>query len=257
MSAGAWWWPVVYAVAVWWVSTGVILVLDGLPRRTFRLTMGWSTALLGTALWGLAATAQDTGVAGAYCAFSCAILVWAWQELAFLLGIVTGPHRRACPPGLQGWARTRLALGTVLYHELALVALAGAVWWAVGDGPNQIGWWTYVTLWAMRQSAKLNLFLGARNLSEAFLPDHLKYLHSYFRRAPMNPLFPLSFAVTGLAAAWVWQQALAAQVAPGAAAGAALLGTLLALGALEHALLVLPLSPERLWKWGLELRARG
>jgi len=256
MAGGAWWWPVVYTIVVWWVSTGVILVLDGLPRRTFGLSMGWATVLLGAALWGLAGTAQDVSVAGAYCAFSCAILVWAWQELAFLLGIVTGPHRQPCPPGLRGWARTRLALGTVIHHELALVLLAAAVLWAVGDGPNQVGWWTYVALWVMRQSAKLNLFLGARNLSEAFLPDHLKYLHSYFRRAPMNPLLPVSLALTSAAAVWTWRLALAPEATPATAAGAALLGTLLALGALEHALLVLPLPPERLWKWSLAARAR-
>ena len=38
----------------------------------------------------------------------------------------------------------------------------------------------------MRQSAKLNVFLGVRNLNADFLPDHLKYLQTYFVRAPMN-----------------------------------------------------------------------
>ena len=250
-------WPVLYALAVWWLSTGVILVLNGLPRRTFPLTLWLATLLLVAALAGLVATRANTGASGAYCAFSCAILVWAWQELAFLLGVVTGPNRQACPPGLQGWARTRLALGAVLHHELALVVLAVAVWLAVGDGPNQVGWWTYLALWLMRQSAKLNLFLGARNLSEAFLPQHLKYMHSHFRRRRWNPLFPWSMAGTLVGATLVWQAALALPAAQLASAGPglALLGTLLALGALEHALLLLPLPPETLWKWGLGQRS--
>ena len=33
----------------------------------------------------------------------------------------------------------------------------------------------------MRQSAKLNLFLGVRNLGVEFLPQHLRYLQSFFR----------------------------------------------------------------------------
>ena len=48
----------------------------------------------------------------------------------------------------------------------------------------------------MRESAKLNLFLGVRNLSEEFLPAHLAYLQSYFRRRSMNMLFPFSVTVS-------------------------------------------------------------
>ncbi len=245
-------WPVLFALLIWWLSTGFILYLDGLPRSTFPATMTMATITLGAALWGLVGTRADTGASGGYCAFTCALLVWAWQEIAFLLGIVTGPRREPCPPGVQGRQRTWLAFQTVLHHELALVVLAAAVWFAVGDGENRIGLWTFLALWIMRQSAKLNLFLGARNLSEAFLPPHLRYLHSYFRRRPMNALFPVSITVTSAAAWWVWQQALdaAAMQAP----GLALVGTLLALGALEHAMLVLPLPPEALWKWGLRSR---
>ncbi|MBK6852313.1 MAG: DUF3623 domain-containing protein [Burkholderiales bacterium] len=245
-------WPVLFALLIWWLSTGFILYLDGLPRSTFPATMTMATITLGAALWGLVGTRADTGASGGYCAFTCALLVWAWQEIAFLLGIVTGPRREPCPPGVQGRQRTWLAFQTVLHHELALLVLAAAVWIAVGDGENRIGLWTFLALWIMRQSAKLNLFLGARNLSEAFLPPHLRYLHSYFRRRPMNALFPVSITVTSAAAWWVWQQALdaAAMQAP----GLALVGTLLALGALEHAMLVLPLPPEALWKWGLRSR---
>jgi putative photosynthetic complex assembly protein 2 len=247
-------WPVLFALAVWWLSTGFILYLDGLQRSTFPATMMLATITLGAALWGLVGTRGDTGPSGAYCAFTCAILVWAWQELAFLLGVVTGPRRVACPAGARGWDRTWLALQTVLHHEIALIVLAGAVWLAVGSGENRIGWWTYVALWTMRQSAKLNLFLGARNLSEAFLPAHLRYLHTYFRRSPMNVLFPFSITATTLAAVWVWQQALALPAGAAQAPGLALVGSLLALGVLEHAMLVLPLPPESLWRWGLRSR---
>ena len=44
----------------------------------------------------------------------------------------------------------------------------------------------------MRWSAKLNIFLGVRNLHMDFLPQRLQYLSSYVSRKDMNPLFPVS-----------------------------------------------------------------
>jgi putative photosynthetic complex assembly protein 2 len=244
--------PLGYTLFVWWFSTGVILYLDGLPRHTFRWTLGASTALLVGALWALIHTRDDTSVSGAYCAFTCALLVWAWQEVAFLLGVVTGPRRTPCPPGARGLARFLYAAETVLYHELALIGLALAVATCVGQGANQVGLWTYLVLWGMRQSAKLNIFLGVRNLGESFLPEHLAYLASYFQRRPMNVLFPVSVTVgTGAAALVWWQLLVEGGGSPFQRAGLALTGTLLALGALEHWLLVLPLPSEALWRWGL------
>jgi putative photosynthetic complex assembly protein 2 len=130
--------------------------------------------------------------------------------------------------------------------------LAVAVLACVGPGANRVGVWTYCVLWAMRQSAKINVFLGVRNLGESFLPDHLAYLKTYFQRKPMNVLFPLSVTVATTAAVAVWWRLLDGGVAGGfETAALALTGTLLALGALEHWLLVLPLPTEALWRWGL------
>ena len=54
--------PVLFTLFVWWFSTGVILFLDGLPKRTFRWSMFGATILLGLALYGLSVTAADTSV---------------------------------------------------------------------------------------------------------------------------------------------------------------------------------------------------
>jgi putative photosynthetic complex assembly protein 2 len=239
---------------VWWFSTGVILYLDGLPRRTFRITLGVATLLLALALLGLYATRDDTRITGAYLAFTCGVVVWAWQEIAFLLGVVTGSRRQPLPPGAVGWRRFRYALQAVLHHELALVVLFGAVLAATWGGSNPVGLWTYVILWVMRQSAKLNVFLGVRNLNESFLPPHLSYLQSYFRRAPGNALFPLSVVSSTIVAALVWQAAVAAGVGDFEATALTFAGTLLALAVLEHWFLVLPLPSEQLWSWGLRSR---
>ena len=244
--------PVLYTLFAWWFSTGVILYLDGLPPRTFPLTLQGATVVLGAALYALVHTRNDTSVAGAYCAFTCALLVWAWQEVAFLLGVVTGPRRTACPPGATGWRRTGYAVQAVLYHELALIVLAIGVVACVGPGENRVGVWTFMALWGMRQSAKLNIFLGVRNIGDNFLPPHLRYMASYFRRAPMNPLFPISVTLGTGAAVLVWWHLAEGQVSAFDTAGLSLVGTMLALGALEHWLLVLPLPTEALWRWGMK-----
>lgn len=247
-------WPLGFCLFAWWFGTGAILWLDGLPRRTFRWSLGGATLVCAAALVGLWACSRVESPAAAYCAFTCAMLVWAWQELAFLLGVVTGPRREPCPPEAKGWQRAWLALQAIAHHELALVVLAGCVAAATWDQPNQTGWWTYVILWTMRQSAKLNVFLGVRNLAEQFLPPHLKYLESYFTRRPMNALLPIS--VLGASAfAWpLWQAALRPGAPAWEATSLALLASLLSLAILEHLFLVMPLPLDALFKWGMGSR---
>jgi putative photosynthetic complex assembly protein 2 len=248
---------IAFAIFVWWAGTGVVLYLDGLPRRTFKWTFAGASVLLVLALAGLAASSARATPAGAYCAFACAVLVWAWQEIAFLLGYVTGPRRTPCPAESRGWRRARHATETVLHHEVALVLLALAVLAVSWEQPNQTGWWTFVILWVMRQSAKLNVFLGVRNLGEDFLPAHLAYLQTYFLRRPMNALWPVSVIGATLLAVPLWQGALAGTAGGGyAATSSALLAALLTLGVVEHVMLVLPLPTIALWKWGLRSRRK-
>ena len=246
--------PILYTLFVWWFSTGAILYLDGLPRRTFPWTMRGATVVLAAAFYGLVATRHDTSVAGAYLAFTCAVAVWGWQEVGFLLGYVTGPRRAPCPPDAVGWRRLGFALQTILHHEMATAVLAAALVVLVGSGGNRVGVWTYIVLWSMRQSAKLNLFLGVRNLGEKLLPDHLNYFASYFARKQMNALFPFSLLASTIVAVYVWRLAATAESGSGAAAGSALVGTLLALAILEHLFMVLPLPTDALWRWGLRSR---
>jgi putative photosynthetic complex assembly protein 2 len=246
--------PIAYTLFVWWFSTGVILYLNGLPRGTHPWTMLGATMMLGVALVGLGATRDDTRITGAYLAFTCALLVWAWQEVAFLLGYVTGPRRTPCPMDSTGWRRAGLALQTLLHHELALIVLGLAVVAITWGGTNPTGLSAFFIFWVMRQSAKLNVFLGVRNLSEGFLPAHLKYLQTYFRRAPMNALFPVSVAASSWFAVLLWQSASAHGVTPFEATTFTFSGTLLSLAILEHWFMVLPLPSQALWGWGLRSR---
>ncbi|WP_372621406.1 putative photosynthetic complex assembly protein PuhE [Falsiroseomonas sp.] len=246
--------PALFTLLLWWFSTGLIIYLDGLRRETFRWTMLGATALLVAALAGLHALAQDTSTAGAWLGFICGVLCWAWIEIAFLTGMVTGPRRTAIPRTLRGWPRLRAALAALLWHELAIIAMAAAIVALTWEAPNQIGTWTFMAFWIMRQSAKINVFLGVRNLSESFLPDHLRYLESYFARRRMNGLFPASVLAGVTTCVLLALAALAPEATRHEAVGFTLLATLVALGLVEHIFMVLPVSADALWRWGLASR---
>lgn len=248
--------PTFYALFAWWFATGLVLLVVGMPRRL----RGWiAAAMVAATAGGLAAlvlTRNDESLLGAYAGFTAALLVWGAQETAFLAGWVTGPSREACPPGLGGWARAVCATRAILHHELALAACGLAVLGATLGGENLVGPATFLLLFAMRISAKLNVFLGVPNITESFLPAELEHLKSFFVRKPMNLLFPVSVTAATVVAVLCVDAAWSA-VDEAAAARATFVSALLILGILEHWFLVLPLPVEALWSWGLRSRPSG
>lgn len=232
---------------LWWFSTGAILHLDRLEPRTYPLSLAGATALLAAGLAGILATKDATTAAGAYGAFASALLVWSWAEVSFLLGYVTGPRRQR--QSAPGWGRLRQAVATILWHELATLALLAVVVALTRGAANELAWQTFALLWALRASAKLNLFLGVRNTGEAMLPPHLGYLASYFPSRACNALLPVSMVAmvaTAVAAAGAAADPLGR---PHEALAHTMVATLLALAALEHAFMVLPFDAERLFAW--------
>jgi putative photosynthetic complex assembly protein 2 len=207
----------------------VIAWLDGLSPRRAPVTFAGASVLGLAGLAGAAWSAGQATVTGSFVGFASALLVWGWNEMAFLLGYVTGPRRGPATPGAVRGQRFREAFAAILWHELLSLAVTVAVVLLAAGGENPVAAWTIALLFVMRISAKLNVFLGVRNLNEEFLPPKLAHLATYFRRRAMNALFPAS-----------------------ALAGAA---TLAALGFLEHALMVLPLPSAALWSWYLRPRA--
>ena len=246
--------PAMFALFVWWFSTGIIIYLDGLPRHTFRWSMLGATIIFGISLWGLGDTAYDTTVTGAYLAFTYGLLAWGWQEMSFYMGYVTGIRDEPCPEGCSGWKHFGHAIQTSLWHELAIIVAALLVVAITLEGPNQVGMWTFMVLWWMHQSAKLNVFLGVRNLNEEFLPEHLTFLKSYLTKKPMNLLFPISVTISTVITVVLAQAALAPDATPFKVAGFTFLTVLMALAILEHWFLVLPMPSAALWHWGLSSR---
>ena len=249
-----------FALGVWWFSTGAILWLTRRPRPSHRWSLAAATAVAAVAAVALVATRGQATPAGAFAAFTAAVAIWGWHELSFLTGLVTGPSRAARPPGAQGWARFRAAAATLMHHELALAATAAVVAALTLGAANPIGGWTFLVLFAARLSSKLNLFLGAPNFSVELFPPQLRHLTSHLRRGPLSALYPVSLLGLGLAAAAAAAAALDPQADAFAATGYALVFTLIALAALEHAFMALPLADAALWRWALpaaERPARG
>jgi len=241
-----------FAAMCWWFGTGVILWLDRLPPKSFRWSLSGWTILLLLSFWGVFESMQQVSVANAYLGFGSVIVMWGWHELAFLTGWITGPRKVALQQGLTGWARFKQSLDVILYHEIALLINFALLWLIQGDNPNHVALCTFSLLWFMRVSGKLNLYFGVPQNGAQYLPSHLSYLGSYFPARNMTSWFILSF--TTAVGTWLW---ILSQTQLGlieATTGWVLLASLLGLGILEHAMMVLPWPLERLWGWALSTK---
>ena len=110
----------------------------------------------------------------------------------------------------------------------------------------------------MRLSAKLNLFLGVRNHGEQFLPPHLPYLPSYFRRradAMRCCRCRCSVGSTAVVVALI-ATAPSTPAGPGRARPACCVASLLLLAVVEHLLMVLPWQGTALWRWAMKRQHR-
>jgi putative photosynthetic complex assembly protein 2 len=211
---------ILFAVFLWWASTSAILFLDGLPRRTYCASMAIASVLAAGALLTLWWTKGASSSGAVVLSFTAALALWGWNEMAFLMGYITGPRRTPATPGASGWRRFRESAATLISHEIAIAATALAIWLLVRGGENLFGLWTFLILWVMRLSTKINIFLGAPNVTEEFLPPHLAYLSTYFRKRAMNGFFPLSVTLATLCAAWLAHLAFLPAIGPGAESSA-------------------------------------
>jgi putative photosynthetic complex assembly protein 2 len=241
--------PLLFATVLWFVATGFVLWLDRLPSTTWPASIVGATVASGFAMAAIIATAPLTGSTAAYVAFAAALVLWGWHELSFLMGFVTGPNRNPCPPDARGWRRFRLAAATLIHHEVAMFATILVIAAATWGQPNQTATLTFLLLFLMRLSAKLNIFAGVPHLSTEMMPDHMRYLASYFRIRPPRFLFVASLAAICVLAAWLGNAALAAE--GGLATGYALAFALVVLAFIEHGFLVVPWQDSALFRWAM------
>ncbi len=243
---------------IWWLCTGVIFYLDGLPRRTYWLSIGVATFIATCAMIGVIASSRVDSSPNAYVAFTCAVLIWGWQEMLFLMGVLAGPSKAPLPDGVSETVRFKLAARAVIHHELALLGVGLLILLLTWRSPNQVGGATYMLLWLMRLSAKLNLFVGVRNTYAHLLPAHIAYLGSYFRqRATVSKFFVGSTTFAALLTVSLWLLVAHETSLVLSQTGAAIVASLMTLAVIEHLFLVLPIPMERLWRLVLSNRGQG
>jgi hypothetical protein len=86
------------------------------------------------------------------------------------------------------------------------------------------------------------------------MPDHMRYLASYFRIAPPRGVFVASVSGIAVLAAWLADKALSSD--GGIATGYALSFALVALAFIEHGFLVVPWQDTAIFRWAMPEAAR-
>jgi putative photosynthetic complex assembly protein 2 len=232
----------VFVVVLWGLSTAVIFYLDSLAPRTFPRSMAAATLLLiisAVVIWIYRA---DASLAALYASFAAGLFAWGWTEMALYMGYITGPRKTRCGDGCHGVAHFGHAVSANLWHELVVIVFAFAIWLTGNTAATHC----FIMLWLMHLSARLNVFLGVRNVSAEFVPDHMDVLKGFLRQRPMNMLFP--FSCLALVALIFWLARLPQTP------DVAMAITLAAIGLVEHVLLMLPVPTEKLWTWALSRR---
>jgi len=243
---------VLVAILSWWLGTGAILWLVRLPARLFKRSMSALTFLALLSCISTAWSMRHATMAAAYVGFASVIVMWGWHEMAFLSGWITGPRRIPQESGARGWRRFRMAVQALLHHELALLLNMGLLWLLQWDNPNHVALCTFTLLWCMRVSAKLNLFFGVPHVGDQYLPAHLAYMGSYFRRSSVTGCFYLTISLS--AGTWIWLVLEAQRSGVTISTGWVLLASLLGLAIVEHVLMVFALPLQRLWGWAMRQR---
>ena len=243
--------PILVAVLVWWVSTGILIWLVGRsePAR-MAAAVGLSLIVVG-ATFAVVELRENSSVLGIYAGFLVGIAMWAWHEAMLLFGYISGPRRSDCPTGLNSWERFKVSTQTVIHHEVLIALHAVLIIWLSLAGTNQVAAATFVLLWGMRISAKLLIFFGAPNASHHFLPMHLKYLSTYFNTRRRTRAFPIFLVLTSAVACFLLYNGLIHQAGTVDAIASLLLGTLALLAVFEHIALILPIPDQRLWAWAV------
>jgi putative photosynthetic complex assembly protein 2 len=231
-------------IVLWGGSTAAIFYLDSLPSHTFKWSMAAATLVLAFSFVAKWVFQTDTSTTGIAISFAAGLLAWGWTEMALYMGYVTGPRKHRCIEGCSGAAHFGHAIGANLWHELAIIVIAAAIWLT----GNSTAGWCFAMLWLMHLSARLNVFLGVRNISAEFVPQHMDVLKSFLRQRNMNPLFPFSCAALLVLIFYLAQQPQSFEVT--------LSITLAVIGLLEHVLLMVPLPIERMWHWSLSKQSK-
>jgi len=244
----SWGLPLLAALFAWWAGTLAVLLLSRTRGRARRLALvgSWAVALLVLPLLLLLRPLESVG--SVYLGFAAGLVLWGWQELLFLQGVAIGPRRTPSRPDREGMVRVREAVEAIAHHEIWLLAVLGVLAVLAWAAALPVALLTFGLLWAMRLSAKLNLFYGVPYPNGHLFPPRVRHLASFLGRPRRSGLLLVSLVGWAGLAAWLFLQGLGSG-AEGTSTAFFLLSGLTALGALEHLAFLFHFPLEGLWRW--------
>ena len=197
----------------------------------------------------VAATAATATVAGAYVAFTAAIVVWGFVEIDFPDRRRHGPSRRgSCPPARRGWrARRPCDRGDHPSRNRACSPAAPRSWPSAWGGNNQVALWTYRDPLAHApQREAQSVPRRAQPARRASAAPSAPPARPFPARSdePLLPALDHSAAVRCRAISSWLRHRQTSQQPP-----ACCWPHLLALAALEHVFMLIPLPVMNLWNW--------
>ena len=243
------------AVFVWWFLTGLLLFIvkkiDQINESAHHLTLVILTPVLLGGCFLYWHSMSSVTLASVYISFLGSLLIWAWFELAFLTGFLTGPVKTNCPPNISNGERFFHAWRNMAYSEVGLLSVLLTLTLISASAENRVGLWTFWILFFARICAKLNLFLGVPNVNTEFLPSPVKHLASYFKVGGTSWFFPISISIISFTLFFWVDRIFSIQSDDILVVGYTLLASLTALALVEHWFMVVPIRDAELWKWML------
>ncbi len=243
------------AVFFWWFLTGLILFIvkkvDELNHKAHIFVTLILSPVIFLGIYLFFNSLPKITLSSIYSSFFASLLIWAWFELAFLSGLITGPSKHLCPKDIKQMKRFGYALSNIAYSELILFITLLIMFYFSFNAENTVGLWTFWILFFARICAKLNLFLGVPNVNTEFLPSPVVHLASYFRVGSTSWFFPVSISLISFTLFFLVDSIFNANNQTPSVIGYTLLASLTTLALIEHWFMVVPLRDAELWKWML------
>jgi putative photosynthetic complex assembly protein 2 len=171
---------VLFAIVLWWVSTGAIIVMYRKEPWTYDASVGAYTVVAAASMAVLVLLRNTSELWAIYVCFSAGTLVWGWNLACYYTGYITGPKDPQPRDNLSDAERFHHAIRRSAHHEwvsvLLVVASVGLAWGAT----NRAGFGCIILFYTLHMLAKLSIYFGVANFSGAWLPAHLQYITAYF-----------------------------------------------------------------------------
>ncbi len=199
-----------YALILWWVSTGVIIVLYRKAPWTYDATFGISTMIAAASVVAIILTRHTTETWAIYASFSAGTLVWGWNLTSYYTGFIHGPATHIPETAMGNGERFRVAVRSSLYHELVSLVIVAIMLLSSIGAANNTGQLTVVLFYVLHQLSKLSIYFGVCNFRGDWLPAHLSYITAFFGPTRNHWFAIIALGVATMILLWAGHHALTA-----------------------------------------------